>query len=71
MGGISREIVGIVTLVLGAAILGLVISHAGKTVSLLQGGTAAVQTLAQTIQSPASSAPSIQWGSGLVGGAGG
>lgn len=64
MDGFTKDLVGIITLVLGAAILGLVITHASATVSLIQGGVAGVQTLAQTIQAPASSAPSINYGSG-------
>lgn len=52
MNDISKDIFGIVTLVLGAACLGLVLTHAGEVSQLASTATAATSQLAETITNP-------------------
>lgn len=49
---ITKDLFGIVTLVLAAAIFGLLLTHASQAGSLLSSATAATSELAETISNP-------------------
>lgn len=53
---ITKDLVGIITLVLGAAIFGLLLTHAGEASQLLSSATASTSELAETISNPESTA---------------
>lgn len=49
---ITKDLFGVVTLVLAAAIFGLLLTHASQAGSLLSSATAATSELAETISNP-------------------
>lgn len=69
MGDFGKEIAGFATLVIGAAVLGLVIGHASQTAQLITSSASALGGIARVVQMPSTgvSMP-VTYGSSAIGG---